>query len=185
MKTITEFDHKKATQTLNFFAIRNKGSIDKLRVLKLIWLSDRYHLRRYGRPIFNDVYFAMPYGPVASSAKDLTEDPEFLAEGERNYLREFLKCDVKNHKIISIKSLDDDVFSDSDLEAMEVINKEYGGYSTHSLVILSHDYPEWKRFEVALKSGSSTRENMTYGDFFKNQRRARGRYFRGIHRSGR
>jgi len=70
MRTL-EFDHKKATQALNFFAKRAGGKITKLNALKLIYLADRYHLRKYGRPIFSDTYWAMPYGPVASSVKDI------------------------------------------------------------------------------------------------------------------
>ena len=50
------FDYKKAVQAINFFARKNGGKITKLEVLKLIFFADRYHLRKYGRPITNDQY---------------------------------------------------------------------------------------------------------------------------------
>ena len=54
-----QFSFEKATQALNFFAIKNEGHIDKLPALKLIFLADRYHLRKHARPITNAEYVAM------------------------------------------------------------------------------------------------------------------------------
>jgi len=45
------FNHKKAVQTLAYFAQKEGGVINKMKAFKLIWLSDRLHLRKYGRPI--------------------------------------------------------------------------------------------------------------------------------------
>ena len=73
MNTGFQFAYKKATQALNFFAIENGGEIEKLHALKLIFFADRYHLRKYGRPITNDQYWAMRLGPVPSGTKDLFE----------------------------------------------------------------------------------------------------------------
>lgn len=53
------FDYRKTTQALNFFAVKNGGHINKMRSIKLIYFADRFHLRKYGRPITNDEYFAM------------------------------------------------------------------------------------------------------------------------------
>jgi uncharacterized phage-associated protein len=50
------FNYKKAIQTLAYFAQKEGGVINKMKVFKLIWLSDRLHLRKYGRPILNDVH---------------------------------------------------------------------------------------------------------------------------------
>ena len=56
------FDYKKATQALNFFALKEGGTINKMKALKLIYFADRYNLRKYGRPVRNDDYWAMGYG---------------------------------------------------------------------------------------------------------------------------
>ena len=48
-----EFDHEKATQAINFFARESGGQINKMKAIKLIYFAERYHLRKYGRPITN------------------------------------------------------------------------------------------------------------------------------------
>ncbi|MBU1179596.1 SocA family protein [Patescibacteria group bacterium] len=169
MKILIEFDHQKATQAINFFAKKEGGKIDKLKLLKLIWLADRYHLRKYGRPIINDTYWAMSYGPVASAVKDIVaEKPDFLSLEEAKYLDKYIKCNQKNNEIKSIAEIDSDVFSKTDLESLEQIYKEYGKFKNSSLVKISHEFPEWKKFKDELESKAITRKQMNYNDFFDN-----------------
>ena len=84
---ILSFDYKKTTQALNFFARKNDCKQNKLKALKLIFFADRYHIRKFGRPITNDKYEAMEYGPVPSNAKDLAEMNDFLGAEERVYAK--------------------------------------------------------------------------------------------------
>ena len=84
MNTGFHFAYKKAAQAINCFAIQNGGEIDKLHALKLVFFADRFHLRKYGRPITNDQYWAMRFGPVASGVKDLFE-LDSLSHEERHY----------------------------------------------------------------------------------------------------
>ena len=64
---------KKGTQALNYFARKKNGKINKMKAIKLIYLADRYHLRKYGRPVVGDDYWAMKYGPVASSTLNIAD----------------------------------------------------------------------------------------------------------------
>lgn len=66
------FDYKKATQALNFFALKEGGTINKMKALKLIYFAERYHLRKYGRPVTNDDYWAMGLGTVPSGSRDIS-----------------------------------------------------------------------------------------------------------------
>lgn len=168
MKTIFEFDYKKATQAINYLAIQAGGQIDKLKLIKLVYLAERYHLRRHGRPIFNDTYYAMPLGPVASSVKDIAEFSDFLADEEKNYAEAALQKGTQPHSILSLAEVDTDVFSDSELEALDFAFSEFGNYTPFQLVDITHIYPEWKQFEAVLNSKETTREVMSYADFFKN-----------------
>ena len=68
MVTSSATSYKKATQALNFFALKKDGKINKMKAIKLIYLADRLHLRKYGRPIVGDIYWAMKLGPVGSRA---------------------------------------------------------------------------------------------------------------------
>src|SRR3990167_5078172 len=105
------FEYKKAIQAINYFVRERGGSEKKLNLLKLLFLADRYHIRRYGRPIFNDVYFAMTYGPVASAVKDVIEFSDFLSEMEKEYARGFLAKGKEDNAVESIASVDEKVFS--------------------------------------------------------------------------
>lgn len=171
------FDYKKAVQVLNFFALKEGGSINKMKALKLIWFSDRAHLRKYGRPILSDRYYAMKLGPVPSSTKDLTNESDpFSAPQEIDYRNEFLSAKTKRI-LKSNKQIDEDFFSETDLEILENIYKEFGKYDKFKLAELSHDYPEWERFEKAIKAKQSFRFEMNYLDFFKNPEQNKQDFF--------
>ena len=158
------FSHRKATQALNFFARHDGGSVNKLKALKLVYFADRYHLRRYGRPVVGDEYLAMNYGPVPSGTKDVAELTDFLGEEEGSYGRAFLRA-VDRFTLASEAPVEPSVFSASDREALEWAWKRFGHLDGFTLADMTHEYPDWKRHEQALKSKVVTRAPMNYRDF--------------------
>ena len=168
MKMLLEFDYKKATQAINYLTKKEGGQIDKLKLIKLVYLADRYHLRRYGRPIVNDAYFAMPLGPVGSSVKDIAEFSDFLDESEREYAGIYLARSGSTNSLVSRANVDTDVFSKSEIEALDFAYGEFGGETALALVDVTHRYPEWEKFKSTLESKETTREQMSYADFFSN-----------------
>ncbi len=168
MKMLLEFDYKKATQAINYLTKKEGGQIDKLKLIKLVYFADRYHLRRYGRPMVNDAYFAMPLGPVGSSVKDIAEFSTFLDESELNYAGSFIGRGGNANTVVSIADVDKEVFSKSELEALDFAYSEFGTQSAPSLVNITHRYPEWSKFKSVLESKETTREPMSYTDFFSN-----------------
>ena len=160
-----KFSHKKATQVLNFFAIKEGGKINKMKALKLTYLADRYHLRKYGRPITNDEYFAMKLGPVASGVKDIAEKSDFLDDNVKEYSYKYLE--LKNrYDLISKHPFDEDVFSESDLEALLFVWDKFGLMDEYELSHVTHQFPEWKKHAESLKTNSRIR--MSFEDFFEN-----------------
>jgi uncharacterized phage-associated protein len=161
MNTGFHFAYKKAVQALNYFATQNGGEIEKLHALKLVFFADRFHLRKYGRPITNDQYWAMKLGPVPSGVKDLFE-LDSASPVERHYAEEFFEHSDRPHSIRSTAAVDTNVLSQSDLEALEFawhhFSRQYG------IVEKTHTYPEWQRHELALNGGCS-RVPMDYADF--------------------
>jgi uncharacterized phage-associated protein len=147
------FDYKKATQALNHLALKELGEISKLKALKLIHLADRYHLRKYGRLITNDIYFAMNYGPVPSGVKDIAEGSDFLGEKELEYSSKYL-ASVDQNTLKSVTPVEDSVFSDSDIEALDFAWEKFGHLDPFTLAKLTHEYPEWARHKEALKVDS-------------------------------
>lgn len=158
------FAHKKATQALNFFAIRNGGEIDKLHALKLVFFADRYHLRKFARPITNDQYWAMKFGPVPSGVKDLFE-MDSISHDERHYASSFMVAGAKRDTVRSIAAVDERVLSQSDIEALTFAWSSFGRHS--GIVERTHQYPEWQRHESTIRGGA-TRIAMDYLDFLED-----------------
>jgi uncharacterized phage-associated protein len=161
------FDHKKATQTLNFFASKAGGKINKLKALKLIFLADRYHLRKYGRLVTDDCYVAMKYGPVPSTVMDIAEADIFLNQTFKDYASRYIKAIDSRRRIESDEPVDDSYFSDSDIEALNFAWDTFGHLNNWSLSDFTHNYPEWKRHENSIRSGSKV-EDIFLEDFFKD-----------------
>ncbi len=162
------FDYQKGTQAINFFSRKTENKKEnKMKVIKLIWLADRYHIRKYGRPIIGDEYIAMPLGPVGSGIKDIAEATEFSPEAELDYSKKFIKP-VGKYEVQSLSTVDMDVFSETDIEALNFAYEHFGDESSFDLSKLAHRYPEWKKFEISLRSKQTTREKMDYNDFFKD-----------------
>ena len=134
------FNYKKTVQALNFFSERSGGTINKMKAIKMIWLSDRLHIRKYGRFITNDVYFALPHGPVPSTTRDILEANPFLNPIELEYSSRYIEVHNK-YDFISINAPDLNVFSDSDIEVIKrylkfimlVINFDSQKYPTYFL----------------------------------------------------
>ena len=161
------FNHRKAVQALNIFAQKEGGSINKMKAIKLIWLSDRLHLRKYGRTITGDTYFALKLGPVPSNTRDILEISPFSSEEELSYSDDFISItDKYNYKAKIVANTK--VFSQSDKDAFEEIYKVYGHLNHFELSELSHLFPEWKRWETALQKSPPTRFLMDFNDFFHN-----------------
>ncbi len=147
------FDYKKATQALNYLAQQEGGKINKMKALKLIYFADRYHLRKYGRLITNDNYFAMEHGPVPSVTKDIAESNDYLAEDKKSYSSIYIKP-VSNLELKSVKKIDKKVFSKSDLEALRFAWDKFGNYDQYQLRDITHSYPEWARWKNLAVAGS-------------------------------
>lgn len=169
------FKYKKAVQALNYFASLNGGEINKMQALKLIWISDRDHLRRYGRPIIEDNYVAMKFGPVASLTKDFVEENIFLPQEQLEYKRNYLNS-IDRYTYLSVGNKDYSVFSQTDRDVMEKAFNQFGDKDQYKLAEFTHLYPEWKKHEKNIKA-YSTSFQMDYIDFFKNPTKIDNDYF--------
>lgn len=161
-------NHRKITQALNFFATKEGGPINKMKALKLLWLADRLHLRRYGRTITNDTYYALRNGPVASTASNIaSNDARYLPREVVEYSKQFVSAKTQR-KFDSIAAVDEKVFSQTDRDALREVYEEFGRTDEETLSELSHHYPEWMAFEEQLKKSPGSRHEMSFDDFFRN-----------------
>jgi len=162
------FNYKKATQALNYFASSASGNFNKLKAIKLLWLADRLHIRRFGRTITGDAYVAMEHGPVPSCTRDLLQNSSFKLSGEElAYKTDFIE-ETDRHHYKSVNPPNLQVFSKSDLNAIEEVLRLYGGRSKFELRDFSHEFPEWKKFESHLNGGFGRSFPIDLEDFFIN-----------------
>src|SRR5262249_47985983 len=69
MRINFQFDLVKAVQVIAYLASR-LGGVEKVKLLKLLYIADREHFLKHGYPITGDRQFAMPWGPVPSACLD-------------------------------------------------------------------------------------------------------------------
>lgn len=163
-----QFKLKKAVQAINYIAENNNGVVKKLKAIKLIWFADRFHLRNFGRTITGDKYVAMPYGPVPSISLDVLNHNTYTAKVHDinlDYVDEYLRLNKVD--IESLQSTNLRVFSSTDIEALDAVLSRYNDVDRFDLAEISHEFPEWNKFESQLKDPTAPKAYpMDISDFF-------------------
>jgi len=153
---------KKIIQALGYLLSRTKRA-DKLTLIKLLFLVDKYHLIRYGRTVTNDEYWAMSLGPVGTVAKDvLSLDRDFLGKKGYEYAEKNLQK-INEHEFEkgSFCGKDEfDMLSETDIEALDFILEKFGKMKEGDLIKYTHRYPEWKQYENLFKRNVTKRERI-------------------------
>lgn len=166
------FASEKLVQALAFFADRGVRDLDRMKAAKLLFHADKYHLLTYGRPVIGDLYACMEYGPVPSTSLNVMNDviahdaqyPPVAKELFDEYIS--VEKFLRKHPVFRAKKKPDlDVFSDSDIEALEYALKGYGAKSAWQLSQESHDEPSWRIANMERMPGSSV--IMDYRLFFE------------------
>ena len=158
---------KKAVQLITILASKEGGAINYMKAMKLTWLSDRLHLRRYGRTITNDQYFALPKGPVASTTLDLIVNEASLSEAETRYKNHYIGP-VEDYAYTCVSEPDYKVLSETEWNCCEEVYEYYGQFDQYDLSEISHAFPEWKRYEANLSEELAARHHIVIEDFFEN-----------------
>jgi len=147
------FNEKKAAQVAAFFLLKaekRRANISLLKLMKLMYLSERKSYELYAEPMIGDRLVCMPHGPVLSNTLNLINFgakkkvkggwDELIADKQDRYI------DLNPQTLI--KSADDlRELSESDLEILESIWASYGKESAQTLRNLTHTKevcPEWE-----------------------------------------
>jgi len=134
-------------------------------LMKMIFFSDRYHLRNFGITATSDNYVAMRLGPVASSTLDVLKGNPFNFDCEDvKHLSSIKEIDKNN---VEIKQQEEDELSESFKEAIDFALKEFGDFDWVKISNVSHCYPEWKKHEKELSNVVKSVQ-MNEMDFFEN-----------------
>ena len=117
------------------------GTMNILKLIKLLYLVDRTALARFGRPITFDSYVSMPHGPVLSLTLDrINADPDIPdASYWHRYISERQGYDVK-----LIADAPSDQLSAAEEGVIDGVNADFGRMSQFELRDWCHAHlPEW------------------------------------------
>lgn len=138
----------KILELLLYLAYRRPRA-DKYQVVKFLYLADREHLNRHGRPITFETYYALKYGPVASHAKELMEGRANTIAGAGADRLPFELEEVPHpkkpgEKLVQLgrplREVNYDKFSKSDIKIIDEIIDKYGELSFDDLYNITHSH---------------------------------------------
>ena len=134
------FRSRKAAQLCAYFALKSEGTIEKLKLIKLLYFAERKFLSENHHPMLFDEYYSLPHGPICSSALNGINGI-IHEEIWDNYITR------NGNIVVAIKSLSRDEMdevSDAELTVIDEIWKEFGHLTPSQLRNYSHRYcPEY------------------------------------------
>ena len=163
------FDFEKARAALLYLALKNLPEFDKGKACKLLFLVDKLHLVRYGRPITGDRYWALEHGPVPSqllSLIDEVEQKEASSEKARA-LSDALELDrrFENPRFRARLNPNMDLLSTSDVGVLDRVAQLHGQKTFAELRALTHETVAYQRAWTRRKAGKGAAP-MAFEDFF-------------------
>lgn len=138
------FPTRKAAQVAAFFASKAGGSINVLRLTKLMYLADRRHMEVRDVPITGDNFVSMPFGPVNTYAYSyINGDAPVRQEQWAEFIAARQGYAVPLTAPIEPDHLDE--ISRSELATLESTWDEFKDVDRYDLAELTHKFcPEWR-----------------------------------------
>lgn len=153
MKTVDEIDKIKAV--VLYILSRSGGSQDFVSLVKKMYFAQRRYLALYGRPIFNDMFYARERGPVpAFTYKALyieslkaTAFPEIAAFNESFRV----EASGNSRMVCALAVPDMDELAVAEVEVIDAVLAETEGMDAEQLSALSHEDEAWKLAKERMK----------------------------------
>jgi uncharacterized phage-associated protein len=157
---------KAVVQTI-YYIHQKTGPLEKMKLVKFVYLADKLHLLSYGRTITHDNYRAMMNGPVGSTTLDIfNEKLDYLKESDIEYSKVFLIRSGPLGYQITNKNIHLEKLSRSDTKIIDQIIEKFSHKSREELVEITHQYPEWKQFEKDLLTNSIKSADIQTSEMF-------------------
>jgi uncharacterized phage-associated protein len=136
------FNEKKATQVASIFLSLSGGSLNYMKLIKLMYLAERETLLSWGRPITYDTYFSLPHGPILSSTYTLISDGN--APGAPSYWLDYISS-PSNYEVRILQCCPTSELSKVEKGIIQEVFYQFGHIDKWALVNLLHEtLPEWK-----------------------------------------
>lgn len=133
---------RKSAQIAAFFLAQSGKSLDRLKLIKLMYFADRQAMATFGHPISDDLPYAMQHGMVLSETLDLIRGVKSSSEWSA-WVRPSFHIWLKSARpVIALEDLDE--LSPADLEVLKSVWTTYGGLTGKALEHESHQLHEWR-----------------------------------------
>lgn len=138
------YNPRKAAQVVAFFAIREGGAINVLKLAKLVYLGEREHLSRHDMPILFDSFVSMDHGPVASITLNFINGYGDAGTDWESFVSDRAGYDIGLASVrVSIDALDE--LSDAELATLDEVWARFGAMTKYSVRDWTHkNCPEWE-----------------------------------------
>ena len=117
------FNARKATQVAALFITKEGGSLNIMKLVKLVYLLDRLSISKRGIPVLGGDYFSMKNGPVSSESLDLINSGELY--GQPTDWSNFISS-RQVHTVGLLADPGTDRLSESEMEFVNTIYAEHG-----------------------------------------------------------
>jgi uncharacterized phage-associated protein len=169
------FNFDKFLACVQYMATRTSEvtDLDTYKIVKLLFLSDKYHLVRFARPITGDLYYAMEYGPVGTNSFDLVKmfvafKRDQLGEQQPDarveQMARGLDLDLRflYPRFSTKASPEFSYLSKSDLMALDHVIERFGRFSFNELKSITHSVYAYRKTWHESRNGP-----MAFEDFFE------------------
>lgn len=138
------FPTRKAAQVVAFFCLKAGGTINVLRLTKLVYLADRKSIERRDHHITDDDFVSMPFGPVNTITYSyINGEVDSRQEEWGAFVGERTNHDVPVTAGVTPDALDE--LSRADLTVLEDTWDEFKDIEKYELADWTHKYcPEWR-----------------------------------------
>jgi uncharacterized phage-associated protein len=160
------FDEKKASQAAAYFLFRSGGRMEMsiLKLMKLLYLTERRSFQVYAEPMIGDRLVSMPHGPVLSMTYNhMNGELESGSGGWSDWIGSRSGNALGLREGCQLNSPEEDLLelSDSDLAILDEIWREFGHMTPFQIRDYTHEHcPEWRDPHGSMVP-------MTFGDLFQ------------------
>jgi len=131
------FSTKKTIQAVAVLLRLSGGPMGHLRLLKLLYIADREHLRRAHRPIVGTRTVAMKNGPLHSEVYNLVKGEHLDDPLWSEHIRK------QGYQVELVKDPGRSELSGAEVRTLSETFERYASMGEWDLVEVTHDFPEW------------------------------------------
>ncbi len=132
-----EFQFEKSLQAAAFLLELEGGSMDYIRLLKLLYIAERESLAQEAAPITGDICKAIRFGPVLSTVYEIIMDRHWRSAEWEGFIK------LKGYSVHVVADPGRANLSACVIDKLQEVSRRYRDMNNWDLVEATHKFPEW------------------------------------------